>query len=251
MFGIILLVMLYPNIYAQETVSYNQNSIPLPGNYNTGIGYSALGGHIFGQGNTAVGHTALHGNKYGYGNTALGDSAGVNNNGNGNIFLGHWAGISESGSNKLYIGNRYNNIIYGNIATGQLLFGVTSPGSLGNYTFKGNRTLNVVGGIITDSLKIAPVDKWADHVFDSGHKLLPINELQDFIKQNGHLPNIPSKQEVSKNGLELVEFNALLLEKVEELTLYILEQAKKQDELTKRLQSLEQKLNALPLAKKQ
>jgi hypothetical protein len=58
--------------------------------------------------------------------------------------------------------------------------------------------------------------------------------LEEFVKENKHLPNIPSKDEISKNGQDVGEINRLLLEKIEELTLYIIQQQKEIDELKKR-----------------
>ncbi|KAA3630852.1 MAG: hypothetical protein DWQ02_17250 [Bacteroidetes bacterium] len=65
---------------------------------------------------------------------------------------------------------------------------------------------------------------WADYVFEDDYELRSLEELKTFIKANNHLPGIPSAQEVAKDGIHLGEMNALLLEKIEELTLYIIEQ---------------------------
>jgi hypothetical protein len=68
---------------------------------------------------------------------------------------------------------------------------------------------------------------WADYVFKSDYKLMPLNEVEAFIKDNQHLPEIPSADEVKENGHKLGEMDVLLLKKVEEMTLYILEQEKR------------------------
>ena len=101
------------------------------------------------------------------------------------------------------------------------------------YTFKGTRTLNVLGGIITDSVRVALSSAWADYVFADNYKLMPLEDLSRFIKTNKHLPNIPTAAEVEKNGIEIGEMNAKLLEKIEELHLYILQQQKQIEELNK------------------
>jgi hypothetical protein len=67
---------------------------------------------------------------------------------------------------------------------------------------------------------------WADYVFAEDYTLKPLEELSSFIKTNKHLPNIPTAKEVEINGIELGEMNAKLLEKVEELSLYIIQQIK-------------------------
>jgi hypothetical protein len=72
---------------------------------------------------------------------------------------------------------------------------------------------------------------WPDFVFKKDYTLTPLNELEQFITENQHLPNVPSAVEVEANGVELGEMNALLLQKVEELTLYIIQMQKQIDEL--------------------
>jgi len=68
---------------------------------------------------------------------------------------------------------------------------------------------------------------WADYVFDSTYILKPLFSLETFIKENKHLPEIPSAEEVRTNGHKLGEMDILLLKKVEELTLYMIEMNKK------------------------
>ena len=67
---------------------------------------------------------------------------------------------------------------------------------------------------------------WADYVFEKDHKLISIHNLEEFINKNKHLPGIPSAEEAVKNGVELLEMDSKLLAKIEELTLYIIEQDK-------------------------
>ena len=67
---------------------------------------------------------------------------------------------------------------------------------------------------------------WADYVFANNYNLKPLNEVEAFIKKNGHLPNVPSATEVKENGLELGEMSKIQQEKIEELTLYLIEQKK-------------------------
>ena len=88
-------------------------------------------------------------------------------------------------------------------------------------------------GIKTEKVKveIAAENGWADYVFNNDYKLLKINELDNFIKLNKHLPEVPSTEEAIKNGIELKEMNILLLKKIEELTLYIIEQNKRIEKL--------------------
>lgn len=87
--------------------------------------------------------------------------------------------------------------------------------------------LAVDGKIITEELKVQISTAWPDYVFLNDYKLLSLSELAQFIEKNQHLPKIPSATEVIENGIEIGEMNRLLVEKIEELTLYILEQEKR------------------------
>ena len=96
--------------------------------------------------------------------------------------------------------------------------------------------LFVKDGIRTEKIKvdIAANNGWADYVFEPDYNLMPLTQVEQFIKQNGHLPEVPTTAEAIANGIELKEMNILLLKKVEELTLYSIE-------LQKRIEALEGK----------
>jgi hypothetical protein len=72
---------------------------------------------------------------------------------------------------------------------------------------------------------------WPDYVFRDDYKLRSINDLKQFIDENSHLPDVPSEETVLAEGIELGKMNAILLKKMEELTLYIILQQKDIDEL--------------------
>ncbi|MNL54647.1 hypothetical protein D3C87_1779950 [compost metagenome] len=97
--------------------------------------------------------------------------------------------------------------------------------------------LFVKDGIRTEKVKvdIAATNGWADYVFAKDYKLMPLKELDKFIITNGHLPEVPTTEEAIKNGIELKEMNILLLKKIEELTLYTIDQQK-------RIEALENKV---------
>ena len=80
---------------------------------------------------------------------------------------------------------------------------------------------------------------WADYVFKKDYKLMPLEELEKFVATNNHLPNIPSAQEVTQKGLDLGSVQAKQMEKIEELTLYIIELNKKIETQDKRIAELE------------
>ena len=75
---------------------------------------------------------------------------------------------------------------------------------------------------------------WADYVFNKKYKLKPLIDVEKFIEQNKHLPNIPSAAEVEKNGLHLGDIQKKMMEKIEELTLYIIQLNKRIEELEKK-----------------
>ena len=83
------------------------------------------------------------------------------------------------------------------------------------------------------------LDTWADYVFEEGYELMPLNEVEAFVKEEKHLPNVPSEEELIKDGLDLEEMNTILMMKVEELTLYLIEQNKSIEELSARVIELE------------
>ncbi|MDR2235910.1 MAG: hypothetical protein LBE92_07280 [Chryseobacterium sp.] len=89
--------------------------------------------------------------------------------------------------------------------------------------------LFVKDGIRTEKVKvdIASANGWADYVFKPDYKLMPLSEVEKHIQNKGHLPNIPSADEIVKTGIDLGQMDAKLLEKIEELTLYSIEQNKK------------------------
>lgn len=83
--------------------------------------------------------------------------------------------------------------------------------------------LAVSGGILTTKVLVKEVTEWYDHVFDDEYKLIAIDELSRFVKENGHLPDMPSEYNVLDKGYDMVEMDGLLLKKIEELTLYTIE----------------------------
>ena len=103
----------------------------------------------------------------------------------------------------------------------------------------GSYRLAVKGKIRAEEVKVET--GWADYVFEDDYNLPTLKEVEDHIKNQGHLINIPSAKEVEANGIYLGEMNKLLLEKIEELTLYIIDQDKKQKKLEARLAVLENK----------
>lgn len=94
------------------------------------------------------------------------------------------------------------------------------------------------GKTITREVEVT-LSGWCDYVFDDNYQLRTIGELESFIEENHHLPEVPSEQEVLENGVNLGEMDAILLKKIEELTLYLIEQDKKIEEQEVKIKALE------------
>ena len=117
----------------------------------------------------------------------------------------------------------------------------------GNITIGNNvsqRQLDVNGIIKARRVKVTQTE-WPDYVFDMNYDLPPLLSIEKFIQQNKHLPNIPSADSVRANGLDLGSNQAALLRKIEELTLYIIEQRKLIDAQGRKNDMLENRLEVI------
>jgi hypothetical protein len=103
-------------------------------------------------------------------------------------------------------------------------------GSLGIGTTTPTYKLSVNGTIGAKEIKVTS-SGWSDFVFEPDYDLPSLQEVETFIDQNGHLPDIPSAEEVKANGISLGEIDAKLLQKIEELTLYVIELKKENEDL--------------------
>jgi hypothetical protein len=105
--------------------------------------------------------------------------------------------------------------------------------------------LSVQGKVIAEEVKVQLNAGWPDYVFADGYQLPSLQTLEQFIQQHKHLPNIPPAAEMEKNGLELGEMQRRTIEKVEELTLLLIQLGKEKLELKKTVESMRQKLDSL------
>lgn len=214
---------------AQGAYSLYSNS---GGSDNTAIGMNSLYYNGSGSGNVGIGSSALSSSQYGSYNTVVGYASGGGIvSGNRNTIIGaNVSGLSPSLSNTIILADGSGNqrLVIDN--NGKAKIGSPSLTTPGNYR------LYVEQGILTEKVVVAIANSvdWADYVFSPGYRLTPLKEVARFVKINHHLPNIPSANEVVKNGVNLGEMDAKLLEKIEELTLYIIE-------LENRISSLEEK----------
>jgi hypothetical protein len=96
-----------------------------------------------------------------------------------------------------------------------------------------NKIVRMDGKLIATEVQVR-TNVWSDNVFTQDYRLRSLNELESFINANGHLPEVPSEQEVKENGgINVGEMNVILLKKVEELSLYVIELEKQVQELKK------------------
>lgn len=102
--------------------------------------------------------------------------------------------------------------------------------------------LFVPKGILTEDLAIAPTSTWADYVFNAEYRLKPIEEVKEFIRTNQHLPDVPSAETIKKEGYSQHDMNKTLLQKIEELTLYVIKQNEQIDRQDRRIRELEAQL---------
>ena len=102
-------------------------------------------------------------------------------------------------------------------------------------------TLAVVGGIITTKVFIQDVEEWPDYVFEDTYNLMPLHELKKFVGDHKHLPNMPSEDEIIGQGYDMQEMHQALMRKIEELTLYTLQQQEEIDALKRTIDELKGK----------
>ena len=115
------------------------------------------------------------------------------------------------------------NLINLNPATGQVAISTTR--------FATGYSLTIAGKMICEEARVQPQANWPDYVFADDYKLKPIEEVEQEILKHKHLPGIPSQKEISENGIALGEMQTKQMEKIEELTLYIIQLEKRIKEL--------------------
>jgi len=96
-------------------------------------------------------------------------------------------------------------------------------GNVGIGTASPDAKLAVSGQVHAQEVKVSVTVPGPDYVFEKDYKLSSLEEIKNYIDQNKHLPEVPSAKEMEKNGIQLGEMNMLLLKKIEELTLYVIE----------------------------
>jgi hypothetical protein len=133
-------------------------------------------------------------------------------------------------------------VIAGNIAfaTGNVeAVRINPEGNVGIGTIHPQSRLAVNGTITAKEVKVT-ASGWSDFVFEDNYKLLPIDQLKEFLKINKRLPDIPSSKELAEKDIAVSEMLAKQMQTIEELTLYVIELKNKNEQLEKRLNTIEQ-----------
>lgn len=140
-------------------------------------------------------------------------------------------GNSQPNQGKILFYTTDPRTVVGNeLYSGSIAMEIRGNGNVGIGTANPTNKLDVNGTIHSKEVKV-DMDNWSDFVFKKQYNLPTLAEVEKHIAEKGHLENIPSEAEVLKNGISLGEMNAKLLQKIEELTLYVLKQDKSIEDL--------------------
>ncbi len=131
-------------------------------------------------------------------------------------------------------------LVFGTSNTARMT--ITSGGNVGVGTYSPDEKLTVKGKIHTEEVRVDLSVPAPDYVFEKDYDLTPLSHIEKFIQANKHLPEVPSAKQMEQDGVNLKEMNMILLKKIEELTLHLIEKDKKLTEVEKRLEQLEEKL---------
>lgn len=135
-------------------------------------------------------------------------------------------------------------LVFDTDTNGRIYVGDNSPTF---PTTSGNYRLYVEGGILAEKVKIALPSSanWADYVFADDYQLMSLPEVEAYVKIHKHLPKVASSEELVKSGLDISAMQASQMEKIEELTLHLIEQNKKLESQGKEIQALREQMKVL------
>lgn len=205
--------------WADGQVDANDNPAMLlnaEGNLSVGFGATApyrlsIGGELY---------TDINGIKTYFGKDSDRDDAWIGTKSSHGLYLGTNGGSGlymDAGSHNVYVG-----LIDSDVAKIRA-------------ELKDKFNLFVAKGVLSEDYSIAPKGNWSDFVFNRDYKLNAILDVETFIQKNNHLPDVPSAQQVAEEGYSQHEMNKILLQKIEELTLYTIQQQKEINTLKSQL----------------
>lgn len=162
-------------------------------------------------------------------------NGGASENGTGQF--NNWRVVLDShsdvkSSGKLLISGTGNHVF----SNGNVGIGIETP----------KEKLSVNGNIRAHEIKVETTN-WPDYVFKSEYKLPSLAETEQYIQENGHLPDVPKAAEAEANGVSLGEMNKILLKKIEELTLHLIEKDKRIEDQQRQLKNIVQRLDKIDL----
>jgi trimeric autotransporter adhesin len=170
-------------------------------------------------------------------------------NGAGLMIGKEWGGtgnLNVQGSITIGAGQIFNSPGRMHIDGPEYLYLLNRAGVVIGKDWGGTGNLMVHGTILTSKVKVAAFGSanwsWADYVFAKDYKLKSLPEVEAYIKANKHLEGMPTSEEVKKDGIDIAPVTAKLLEKIEELTLYMIEMKKENEALKKDVKFLKTKL---------
>ncbi len=151
-----------------------------------------------------------------------------------------WSRIHSSGTNAILVfGNNGMDVMsVSPLNNGTVIIGNGAGVTQAAAGYK----LSVHGKAVCTELMVKSVAAWPDYVFNEDYKLMPLAEVDGFIRKNKHLPNIPNAATIEKDGLLVGEMQKKLVEKIEELTLYIIAQQKRLDAQDKKIEALQKQI---------
>ena len=177
---------------------------------------------------------------------------GTNPYGQGRIITVAGNNASYNATGKMIFGTRR---MFDKLGTGQeWYYGddivIDGVGNIGMGTLSPREKLSVNGNIRAREVKVEATN-WPDYVFREEYQLQSLRDIEKYIKANKHLPEIPSAAEIEKDGVQLGEMNRLLLKKIEELTMHLIEKENQLDTQCKLLLKIEERLKKLETKPKQ